>query len=73
MNETQFDIGQQRYQSISVIERLTDNDIMDMMKHVHRCLKPGGLFILTIDLFLNLHPFVRGRKMNLDEIEMSAL
>ena len=56
-----------------MIERLTDNDIMDMMKHVHRCLKPGGLFILTIDLFLNLHPFVRGRKMNLDEIEMSAL
>jgi SAM-dependent methyltransferase len=43
--------------SISVIEHLTDNDIMNVMKHVHRCLKPGGLFVLTIDLFLNLRPF----------------
>ena len=43
--------------SISVIEHLTDIDITNAMKHIHRCLRPGGLFILTVDLFLNLHPF----------------
>jgi SAM-dependent methyltransferase len=43
--------------SISVVEHLTDPDIANAMKHIHRCLKPGGLFILTVDLFLNLHPF----------------
>jgi SAM-dependent methyltransferase len=43
--------------SISVIEHLTDADIQNAMKHIYRCLKPGGLFILTIDLFLNLRPF----------------
>src|SRR5262249_36139669 len=43
--------------SISVIEHLTDEDIVDAMRCVHRCLKVGGLFILTVDLFLNLSPF----------------
>jgi SAM-dependent methyltransferase len=43
--------------SISVIEHLTDADMQNATKHIYRCLKPGGLFILTIDLFLNLHPF----------------
>jgi ubiquinone/menaquinone biosynthesis C-methylase UbiE len=43
--------------SISVLEHLTDTDIATAMKHVYRSLKPGGLFILTTDLFLNLHPF----------------
>ena len=43
--------------SISVIEHLTDQDIVGAMKNVHRCLKVGGLFILTVDLFLNLDPF----------------
>lgn len=43
--------------SISVIEHLPKNDIVNVMHHVHRSLKPGGLFILTIDLFLDLHPF----------------
>jgi hypothetical protein len=27
------------------------------MQHVHRTLKPDGLFILTVDLFLNVAPF----------------
>jgi SAM-dependent methyltransferase len=43
--------------SISVVEHLTDSDLTSVMTHVHRCLKPGGLFVLTVDLFLNLHPF----------------
>jgi SAM-dependent methyltransferase len=43
--------------SISVIEHLPDANIIEVMQHVHRSLKPGGLFIFTLDLFLNLHPF----------------
>jgi ubiquinone/menaquinone biosynthesis C-methylase UbiE len=43
--------------SISVIEHLTDTDIIQAMRHIHRCLKLDGLFVLTIDLFLNLNPF----------------
>jgi SAM-dependent methyltransferase len=49
--------------SISVIEHLTRRDIREVMRHVYRSLKPGGLFILTIDLFLNLAPFTK-RKSN---------
>jgi hypothetical protein len=43
--------------SISVIEHLTDPDIIEAMRYAHNCLKLGGLFILTVDLFLNLDPF----------------
>jgi SAM-dependent methyltransferase len=43
--------------SISVMEHLTNKEIVSGMEHVYRCLKPGGLFILTVDLFLNLSPF----------------
>lgn len=43
--------------SISVIEHLPRTNIENVMRHVHRSLKSGGLFILTVDLFLNLHPF----------------
>ena len=43
--------------SISVIEHLKDIEIVQAMKHIHRCLKLGGLFVLTVDLFLNLQPF----------------
>ncbi len=45
--------------SISVIEHLANDEIAEVMKHTYRSLKPGGLFILTIDLFLNLSPFTR--------------
>jgi hypothetical protein len=43
--------------SLSVVEHLTYQDIESAMKHVYRCLRVGGLFILTVDLFLNLNPF----------------
>lgn len=43
--------------SISVIEHLPDDDIDDVVQHVYRVLKPGGHFVLTVDLFLNLRPF----------------
>jgi SAM-dependent methyltransferase len=49
--------------SISVIEHLTPRDMRQVMRHVFRCLKPGGLFIFTTDLFLNLQPFT-SRKSN---------
>lgn len=51
--------GYDRVFSISVIEHLPDDEIKEVMKHTHRSLKPGGLFILTIDLFLNLSPFTQ--------------
>jgi SAM-dependent methyltransferase len=43
--------------SVSVIEHLPPADAANVMAHTFRCLKPGGLFIITLDLFLNLHPF----------------
>jgi SAM-dependent methyltransferase len=49
--------------AISVIEHLTPRDIRQAMRHAFRTLKPGGLLILTIDLFLNLQPFT-SRKSN---------
>jgi ubiquinone/menaquinone biosynthesis C-methylase UbiE len=53
LSENYFD----RAFSISVIEHLPRTNIENVMRHVHRTLKPGGLFILTVDLFLNLYPF----------------
>jgi SAM-dependent methyltransferase len=45
--------------SISVLEHIDNQTIQKIMQEVWRGLKPGGLFILTIDLFLNLSPFTR--------------
>ncbi len=42
---------------ISTIEHLQQEEIMFMMQEIHRILKPSGLCILTVDLFLNLEPF----------------
>jgi 2-polyprenyl-3-methyl-5-hydroxy-6-metoxy-1,4-benzoquinol methylase len=42
---------------ISVIEHLSDASALSIMQHVHETLKPGGLFILTADLSLNVAPF----------------
>lgn len=43
--------------SISVIEHLPWTEIETAMKCVWSMLKPGGRFILTIDLFLDVYPF----------------
>jgi len=43
--------------SISVIEHLPPGDLAAVMTHTFRALKPGGLFIVTVDLSLNIHPF----------------
>jgi hypothetical protein len=43
--------------AISVIEHIPVSDADRLMKEVGRILKPGGYFIGTIDLFLDLFPF----------------
>jgi 2-polyprenyl-3-methyl-5-hydroxy-6-metoxy-1,4-benzoquinol methylase len=43
--------------AISVLEHLPEGDVLEVMEHANRCLKPGGRFIITLDLFLNLEPF----------------
>jgi predicted SAM-dependent methyltransferase len=45
--------------SISVLEHLPEAELREVMEHAYRCLKPGGLFVITLDLFLNLRPFCR--------------
>jgi SAM-dependent methyltransferase len=65
--------------SISVIEHLPAAVAAETIKHVHRCLKPGGLFVLTTDLFLNVHPFCLrqenefGRNQNLSMLIDDAI
>jgi SAM-dependent methyltransferase len=46
-----------RVVSISVIEHIPKEDIVALLEHVRRVLKPGGRFVMTLDLFLDLAPF----------------
>jgi SAM-dependent methyltransferase len=48
--------------SISVIEHLPEAVAAETIKNIYRCLKPGGLFVLTTDLFLNVRPFCSRQK-----------
>ena len=43
--------------SVSVIEHVPADVIGPLMREVRRVLKPGGLFVATIDLFLDVRPF----------------
>ena len=43
--------------SISVLEHLPAPEIEDVVRTVHACLKPGGKFVVTLDLFLDTEPF----------------
>ncbi|OHB73542.1 MAG: hypothetical protein A2W17_08425 [Planctomycetes bacterium RBG_16_41_13] len=60
--------------SISVIEHLPPDDLISMLENIKRVLKPGGLLILTVDLFLDLKPFTRresnkyGRNISIYEL-----
>lgn len=49
--------------SISVLEHLPESEIEDVMRAVYASLKPGGRFVITTDLFLDLEPFT-DRKSN---------
>ncbi len=51
------DESHDRALSISTIEHLPDDDIQSVLRHVRRVLKPGGLFVITLDLFLDVEPF----------------
>lgn len=70
LEEESFD----RAFSISVLEHLPDAEIVDVMNHVYRVLKPGGWFVLTVDLFLELIPFTSrhenrwGKNVNIREL-----
>jgi 2-polyprenyl-3-methyl-5-hydroxy-6-metoxy-1,4-benzoquinol methylase len=46
-----------RVVSISVLEHVPENDIESILLEARRLLKPGGLMVLTLDLFLNVKPF----------------
>jgi SAM-dependent methyltransferase len=45
--------------SISVLEHLPRRETEDVLRVVYDCLKPGGHFVITLDLFLNTQPFTR--------------
>lgn len=48
---------------ISTIEHLSEDDIVETLNAATKLLAPGGLLVLTVDLFLNLEPFC-DRKAN---------
>lgn len=48
---------------ISTIEHLSESDIAATLASAKELLAPGGLLVLTVDLFLNLEPFCE-RKTN---------
>lgn len=43
--------------SISTIEHIPEEEIAPLMRRVYDILKPGGRFVATVDLFLNVQPF----------------
>lgn len=47
-----------RVVSISVLEHIPEADLTTLLAEVRRLLKPGGRFVATLDLFLDVHPFV---------------
>jgi 2-polyprenyl-3-methyl-5-hydroxy-6-metoxy-1,4-benzoquinol methylase len=51
-----------RVLSISVFEHMLSHDILDTMRSAYLLLKPGGIFVATIDLFLDVKPFTKREK-----------
>jgi SAM-dependent methyltransferase len=45
--------------SLSVLEHLSVDAIAAVVSKVFNALKPGGLFVLTVDLFLDIIPFAK--------------
>jgi len=43
--------------SISVLEHLPPDELVTTLEEVYRVLRPGGHFVMTVDLFLNIAPF----------------
>jgi SAM-dependent methyltransferase len=46
-----------RIVSVSVLEHVPDEFLWPLLREARRVLKPGGIFVMTIDLFLNVTPF----------------
>ncbi len=61
--------------SISTIEHIPETELPALMQEIERVLKPGGYFIATVDLFLDLEPFTAGVTTNRwgTNIDISAL
>jgi SAM-dependent methyltransferase len=64
--------------SISVLEHLDDTAIAETVAAVFACLRPGGSFVLTVDLFLDVAPFtsstanVHGRNVDVRALAGAA-
>jgi SAM-dependent methyltransferase len=48
-----------RVVALSVLEHLEPDEAKAAMRAAFEALRPAGLCVLTVDLFLNLHPFTR--------------
>jgi SAM-dependent methyltransferase len=59
---------------LSVIEHLSPHDLDAVLSNIRRILKPNGRLVMTVDLFLDLHPFTN-RTSNKwgSNVEVSAL
>jgi SAM-dependent methyltransferase len=53
LDDASFD----RVFAISVLEHIPQRPLTSLMSHVHRVLKPDGLLVATVDLFLDAKPF----------------
>ena len=58
LENSYFDVAM----SISVLEHLPWTDVENVVGRVWDVLKPGGIFILTVDLFLDIYPFENAEK-----------
>jgi len=64
--------------SISALEHFSDSDLSMLAGAIQRLLKPGGIVVMTIDLFLDLEPFSDkqqndwGRNLNVREFLNAA-
>jgi SAM-dependent methyltransferase len=43
--------------SISTLEHLTPEDVAEFCRHAHRVVRPDGVAVITVDLYLDLTPF----------------
>jgi SAM-dependent methyltransferase len=53
LQEESFDV----VLSVSTIEHFAPEDLVEFSREARRLLKPGGLLVLTIDLFIDVEPF----------------
>jgi SAM-dependent methyltransferase len=51
-----------RVVSVSVFEHVPEEALAPLLREVHRILKPGGLMVATVDLFLDVEPFTSARE-----------